>query len=171
VDKNAVTIIILVGLVVAGTAGGMAYVDVKRARETRGHAEGLERKLDVAGKAEMELRAEATRQTKRVEEARAQAAEAEQRVAKATTELAAVRNPPEDKPSCFDSDAKYGADAIYVRGGIQVGTGESFDHCRLGQLVEFSCIEKPAGSGRFIHEGQFIDCPSGSSCYEGACVR
>jgi len=171
VDKKTVTILLLVGLVVAGTAGGMVYVQSQRAKEERVRAEGLERQIDAAGKAEMELRAEAVQQAKRIEEAQRQTAAAEQQVAKAKAQLEALRNPPEDKPSCFDSDAKYGADALYVRGSRRVGGSTSTDHCRLGQLVEFSCIENPVGSGRFIADATLLDCPSGSRCVEGECLR
>jgi hypothetical protein len=171
VDKNAMTILLVVGLVVAGTAGGMVYVEAKRAREERTRAEALERQVDAAGKTEMALRLEAVQHAKRIEAAQSQAAEAEQRVAKAKAELAAIKNPPEDKPNCFDSDAKYGVDAIYFRGSVRVGGGTSYDHCRLGQLVEFSCIENPAGSGRFIPDATIADCPSGSRCVDGECLR
>jgi hypothetical protein len=150
VDKNAVTIVLLAGLVVAGTAVGMVYVETKRAPETRVRPERPERQ---------------------VERTQVQAAAIEQQVLIERAALEASRNREADQPDCFDSDATYGADAVYVPGSTRMGGGERFDHCRLGQLVEFSCIENPAGSGRFFPEAKLIDCPSGSSCETGACVR
>jgi hypothetical protein len=51
------------------------------------------------------------------------------------------------------------------------GMGQSSDHCRLGQLVEFSCIENPVGSGRFLVDSKIMNCPAGSRCVEGECLR
>ena len=199
-DKNAVTIVLLAGLVVAGTAVGMVYVETKRAPETRVRPDRPERQLDVSERVETGPRAKVVPEANQIERDQVQASMIEQQVLADKAKLAALRNNPvewarlhassteqhalveraaieasrngaEDRANCFDSDAKYGADAIYVPGSTRMGGGENFDHCRLGQLAEFSCVENPAGSGRFIPEGKLMDCPSGSSCEEGACVR
>ena len=149
-DKNALTILLIVGLVVAGTAAGMMYVDAKRAREQPVRAQELDPLIDRG---------------------RIQLALIEEQVVKSRGNGAARRDLPEAEASCIDSDATHGADAIYVRGSIEVGGGTSFDHCRLGRLVEFSCVASPDGSGRLIRDGKIADCPSGSSCVDGACVR
>ena len=79
--------------------------------------------------------------------------------------------------TCLDSDAEFGDEDIFVRGFVEVtsdldaGTARVTDHCRLGQLVEFVCIENPQGSGRFINEARLIDCPGGSRCVNGECLQ
>lgn len=78
---------------------------------------------------------------------------------------------PGETPICSDSDADRGDDAIFVRGRVRTSEAEVTDHCRLAQLVEFSCIENPPGSGRFVPDAKLVDCPDGGSCDEGACLR
>jgi hypothetical protein len=72
-----------------------------------------------------------------------------------TKERDKVRNP---EPACIDSDAHRGAEDIFYRGTVKVGNGTVGDHCRLGQLVEFECIENPPNSGRLISRARFVDC-------------
>src|SRR3989441_7874568 len=77
----------------------------------------LQKQIETTKAAEQTLRAEMAQQTQQVNQ---QA----QQVAQAQKEIEAIRNPPEDKPTCFDSDAKYGADAIYVRGSVRYFASE-----------------------------------------------
>jgi hypothetical protein len=180
VDKNAVTIIILVGLVVAGTAVGMVYVESKQAPEAQVRTEGVNRQIErdqgQASIIEQQVLADkaklAALRNNPSEWARVHASSNAQHALIERAKIEASRTGAADQPDCFDSDATYGDDGIYVRGSARTKEGaEIRDHCRLGQLVEFSCVENPAGSGRFIPEGKLIDCPSGSSCEDDACVR
>ena len=75
------------------------------------------------------------------------------------------------RTNCRDSDAKLGADAIFVGGYIEVGNSRSYDKCRGNQLVEFVCIENPHGSGRWLPDAKMINCPAGSRCVSGECLR
>jgi hypothetical protein len=86
------------------------------------------------------------------------------------------QDPPLPVRTCLDSDAEFGDDEIHVQGSVEVsgpntGTSRVTDHCRLDQLVEFSCIENPTGSGRFISDARIIDCPAGSRCVSGECLQ
>ena len=136
----------------------------RRAAELNSKAEQLEQQV---------AEQRATEQARRAEEA----AERETRLAKlheaeqAPTPVA----PLPDRPTCMDSDATHGRDAIYIRGSVAVRSGgpssQRSDHCRNGQLVEFSCVENPPGSGFFIEDYQIIDCPAGSRCVSGECLR
>jgi hypothetical protein len=150
VDRNTLTILLIVGLVVAGTAGGMAYIDAKSSREQPVRAPGQDPLIDRG---------------------RVQRALIEEQVVISKGKVAARRVLTDDEAGCFDSDATHGADAIYVLGSVQVGGGTSFDHCRRGQLVEFSCVASADGSGRLVPDGKTVDCLSGSSCVDGACVH
>lgn len=68
--------------------------------------------------------------------------------------------------SCTDSDS--GID-LYTKGETCVtgpnGTACVIDHCRLGQAVKFSCTEVGTSTSAIM------DCPSGTVCSEGICVK
>jgi TolA-binding protein len=121
----------------------------------------LEQQVEEAQTAEQALRSETHQQ--------------ETQIAQLRDENERLEPQPVDRPTCVDSDASQGRDAIYVRGTIEVrsdgGIGSKTDHCRLDQLVEFSCIENPPGSGFFIDDTQILDCPAGSRCVSGECLR
>lgn len=177
-DKHPRIVFILLIASICGTAGLAVYHwtarkdfqhrnaeldarvhDLQREREAAvAKNEALGQQLERAGATEQQLRDEADRQAKELAVFRQREEER--------------RNPAPGKATCIDSDAKLKEDAIYVRGSVEVGGGgRSFDHCRLGQLVEFQCLENPAGSGRFISDAKMIDCPAGSRCVSGECLR
>lgn len=87
------------------------------------------------------------------------------------TQVDNIMHPPQDNPGCIDSDADRGRDAVFYRGSVRSGNAVVSDHCRLGQLVEFSCMESPPGSGRMLVDSSIADCPPPSRCVDGACVR
>jgi acyl-coenzyme A synthetase/AMP-(fatty) acid ligase len=169
-DRKATTLVIMLAIAFAGAAlaavvEGLGREELKRQNaELDSRLQQMQQQLEAAKSSEQALRAE---MDKKAEQA---AREAEQ-VTTLKESIDEIRNPPEDKPTCFDSDAKYGADANYIRGHVQVGNGMSADHCRLGQLVEFYCIENPPGSGRFLSDAKIMDCPKGSRCVSGECLR
>ena len=166
-DKKAMMPVIILAIVslAAALAAGFMWIDrtelVRQKDELDSRVQELQKQLETAKASEQTLRAEMAQQAQQVA----------QQVAQAQKEIEAIRNPPEDKPTCFDSDAKYGAEAIYIRGSVRAGNAQMSDHCRLGQLVEFSCIENPVGSGRFLVDSKIMDCPRGSRCVEGECLR
>jgi cell division protein FtsB len=75
------------------------------------------------------------------------------------------------KTNCVDSDASQGADAIYVRGFVQVDNARSYDSCQGNRLLEQVCIENPHGSGHWIPDFNWVTCPAGSRCVSGECLR
>jgi TolA-binding protein len=87
------------------------------------------------------------------------------------TQLNTILHPPQDNPGCIDSDADHGQDQIFYRGSVRTGNAVVSDRCQLGQLVEYSCIESPPGSGQRLVDYRIADCPPPSRCVEGACVR
>jgi hypothetical protein len=101
----------------------------------------------------------------------------EQQVTRQREQTQNRTSPPFSTRTCLDSDADFGDEDIFVRGFVDVksdldaGTARVTDHCRLGQLVEFVCIENPQGSGRFISDARLIDCPGGSRCVGGECLQ
>jgi hypothetical protein len=138
------------------------------------------------------LRAQLEKQGKEQEEAAARIAMLQQSVEKASSEAMTLRQQVavqeqkvtrfEDqararetgesfKTSCIDSDAKLGADAIYVRGYVQVENGRSYDSCNGDRLIENVCIENPQGSGHWIPDYKWVTCPGGSRCVSGECLR
>ena len=177
-DKKAMMPVIVLTIVslAAALAAVFMWIDrtelVRQKDELDSRVQELQKQIDTGKAAEQALRAEmAQQQAQQVNQQAQQVAQQAQQVAQAQREVEATRNPPEDKPTCFDSDAKYGADAIYVRGSVRAGMGQVTDHCRLGQLVEFSCIENPLGSGRFLVDSKIMNCPAGSRCVDGECLR
>jgi len=173
-DKKVMMPVIILAIVslAAALAAGFMWIDrtelVRQKDELDSRVQELQKQLETAKASEQTLRAEMAQQA---QQAAQQAQQVAQQVAQAQKEIEAIRNPPEDKPTCFDSDAKYGAEAIYIRGSVRAGNAQMSDHCRLGQLVEFSCIENPVGSGRFLVDSKIMDCPRGSRCVEGECLR
>src|SRR2546425_503452 len=169
-DKKAMMPVIILAIfsLAAALAAVFMWIDrtelVRQKDELDSRVQELQKQIETAKAAEQTLRVEMAQQAQQV-------TQQAQQVAQAQKEVEAIRNPPEDKPTCFDSDAKYGADAIYVRGSVRAGMGQVTDHCRLGQLVEFSCIENPVGSGRFLVDSKIMDCPRGSRCVDGECLR
>ena len=162
-DRRAMTLVITVAVICLGAALLAGFQWAERAELERQKAEldarvqEQQKQAEAAKATEQSLRAEMTQQS--------------QQVTQMKKEIESFRNPPEDKPTCVDSDAKYGTDAIYIRGHVQAGNATVTDHCRLGQLVEFSCIENPPGSGRFLSDATIMNCPQGSRCVEGECLR
>jgi hypothetical protein len=161
-SKNTTTIIIL-AVICIGVAVVAGFQWVGRAEADRRNAE-LDARVQE-GQKQLEA-ARATEQSLRTE-----SAQQAQQVTQLQKENQALKNPPIDMPTCVDSDAKYGTDAIYYRGSVRAGSATVTDHCRLGQLVEFSCIENPPGSGRFLSDATILSCPPGSRCVEGECLR
>ena len=102
---------------------------------------------------------------------RQQVANEEQKVARFEDQTRAREAGESFKTSCIDSDANLGADAIYVRGYVQVGGGRSYDSCNGNRLIEQVCIENPHGSGHWIPDFNWITCPGGSRCVSGECLR
>jgi hypothetical protein len=108
---------------------------------------------------------------RRIAEPDARPRDQQQQPGRLRQELETGRNPGEETPICVDSDARHGFDSIYVRGTVRVGNTTVTDHCRLDRLVEFTCIENPPGSGRFLSEAKILSCPRGSRCVQGECLR
>src|SRR5262245_38870524 len=162
-DSRNATPLVIVAVVCLGAVLAVVFLWKDRADLERRNGEldsrvqVLQRELESVKSTEQSLRAEMTRRD-------AQASQVAQQAAKLQQAIDAIRNPPEDRPSCIDSDAKYGADAIYIRGSVRAGMSQVTDHCRLGQLVEFFCIEHPVGSGRFLVDSRIMNCPAGSRC-------
>jgi len=157
-------IILVIGVGLSGFAAQQWLERKELERQTAeldSRTEQLEQQVKEAHTAEQSLRAETLQQ--------------ETRLAQLREENERLKPPPLDRPTCVDSDAKYGRDAIYVRGTIEVrsdgGVGSKTDHCRMDQLVEFSCLENPPGSGFFIDDVQILSCPAGSRCVSGECLR
>jgi len=172
-DKKVMTPIIILAVGCLGAVLAAAFLWMDRAELMRKNSgldsrvQELQREIEAVKAAEQSLRAEMTQRAQQAEQVMQQA----QQAARLQQEIDAIRHPPEDKPSCIDSDAKYGADAIYIRGSVRTGFGQASDHCRLGQLVEHTCIENPVGSGRFLVDSKIMNCPAGSRCVEGECLR
>jgi hypothetical protein len=175
-QKPAVPVVILT-ILGLGAAMAAAYMWVDRSELARKNGEldsriqELQKELETAKAAEESLRSEMTRQTEQATQQAQQAAMQAQQVAQLQKQIETVKNPPEDRPDCVDSDERYGPNAIYFRGSVHAGNAQMSDHCRLGQLVEFFCIENPPGSGRFLVDSKIQDCPKGSRCVEGECLR
>ena len=150
----------------------MARTDLKRVNsELHAQVQDLELK-QTAVASQMGLLNKQMKEVREREEAtRIQAALKvdDERRRRAQAERATKRS--DGKPSCFDSDAELGEDSIFVRGYVQVGGGRVTDHCRLGQLVEHSCIENPTGSGRWIHDAKILTCPDKERCVSGECLH
>jgi len=102
---------------------------------------------------------------------RQQLAVQDQQVARLTEQGRARETGESFKTSCLDSDAKLGADAIYVRGYVQVENARSYDSCQGNRLLEQVCIENPHGSGHWIPDYNWINCPGDARCVNGECLH
>jgi hypothetical protein len=169
-DNKTMTPLIILAVVCVGAVLAVVFLWMDRAELERRNSEldsrvqELQRELESVKATAESLRAEMTQKVQ-------QASQQAQQTAKLQQEIDSIRNPPEDRPTCFDSDAKYGADSIYIRGSVRAGNAQLTDHCRLGQLVEHTCIENPVGSGRFLVDSRIMNCPAGSRCVDGECLR
>jgi len=176
-DRKTVTPITVLAVVCLGAALAAVFLWIDRVNLVRrnndldSRVQELQKELETVKAAEEALRAEMTQKVQQATQRAEQVAQQAQQAARLQQEIDAIRNPPEDKPSCIDSDAKYGADAIYIRGTVRAGMAQMTDHCRLGQLVEHTCIENPVGSGRFLVDSKIMNCPAGSRCVDGECLR
>ncbi len=176
-DRKTVTPITVLAVVCLGAAVAAVFLWIDRVNLVRTNSDldsrvqELQKEIETVKAAEQSQRAEMTQKVKQATQRAEQVARQAQQAAPLRQEIDAIRNPPEDKPSCIDSDAKYGADALYIRGSVRAGNVQVSDHCRLGQLVEFSCIENPVGSGRFLVDSKIMNCPAGSRCVDGECLR
>lgn len=94
-----------------------------------------------------------------------------QQMARLTEQGRARETGESSRTSCLDSDARLGADAIYVRGYVQVENSRSYDSCQGDRLIEQVCIENPHGSGRWIPDYNGINCPGGARCVNGECLH
>jgi len=133
----------------------------RQTAELESRTQQLAQQVEKSETAEQALRAETFQQ--------------ETRIAQLQEENERRKPQPVDRPTCVDSDAQHGRDAIYVRGSVEVtsgsGSATKTDHCRNDQLVEFSCLENPPGSGFFVEDYEIRDCPAGSRCVSGECLR
>ncbi|HKB07558.1 MAG TPA: hypothetical protein VKF61_04675 [Candidatus Polarisedimenticolia bacterium] len=176
-DRKAVTPITVLAVVCLGAALSAVFLWIDRAKLVRtngdldSRVQELQKELESVKAAEQAMRAEMSQRVEQATQRTEQVAQQAQQAARLRQEVEAIRNPPEDRPTCIDSDAKYGADAIYIRGSVRAGNVQVSDHCRLGQLVEFSCIENPVRSGRFLVDSRIMNCPAGSRCVDGECLR
>ncbi len=102
---------------------------------------------------------------------RQQVAVQDQQVARLAEQSRARETGESFKTSCLDSDAKLGADAIYVRGYVQVENGRSYDSCQGNRLLEQVCIENPHSSGHWIPDYNWVNCPGGARCVNGECLH
>lgn len=71
--------------------------------------------------------------------------------------------------TCFDSDADSEGGGIHSQGHVDVGSARRSDHCRLGEVVEWTCVEDPPDSGHLKPKARLVACPHGASCIDGAC--
>jgi len=139
-----------------------------------------------------DLRARMETQGKEQEEAAARIATLQQSVEKTSTEATALRqqvavqdqklarvevltqareHEESFKTSCVDSDAKLGSGSIFVRGYVEVENARSYDSCQGNRLLEQVCIENPHGSGHWIPDFNWVNCPGGARCVNGECLR
>jgi type II secretory pathway pseudopilin PulG len=163
-SKNAVVLVVIAAV---GAIGVLSFSNVQARRknaELVAQTEDLQKQVNAMGVAQKSLE----RQVEIEKERTARATDVADDYKKKND---ALLHPPLDNPGCVDSDAKYGKDAIYYRGSVRSGGGEQFDNCRLGQLVEYSCIETPSGSGIMHATATIMDCPGGKACVDGTCVR
>src|SRR5262245_33470997 len=119
-DRRSPTPLVILAVVCLGAMLAAVFLWMDRADLERRNSEldsrvqELQGELEAVKSTEQSLRAEMTRKD-------AQAGQQAQQAAKLQQQIDAIRNPPEDRPTCVDSDAKYGADAIYIRGSVRAG--------------------------------------------------
>jgi len=102
---------------------------------------------------------------------RQQIAAQEQNVTRLESQARARATGESLRTSCIDSDARLGADAVFVRGYVQTENSRTYDSCRENQLLEQVCIENPRGSGHWIPDYNWITCPHGARCVNGECLH
>jgi hypothetical protein len=168
-SKPSVSVVIL-SVVCFVAAIAAVHLGISQAELRRKNAELDSRVTEMQKEA-----ADASAREKALQDQMAQKTEELSQQTRSATQLKSqldtIMHPPQDNPGCIDSDADRGQDQIFFRGSVRSGNATVSDHCRLGQLVEFSCIESPPGSGRRLVDSTIADCPPPSRCVDGACVR